>query len=369
MTKKPPQNFPEQPDSRHPIDDSHPTPDHTKPTLAQRIFRPIVIILFLGGYLAIAGTIIGFFGRWWWVLDLFANFRLQYTYPLLAALITAAIRQKWLPATLFLLALLINTSYIAALYQSQQPITATNLRPLKILHLNLNRTNNNTDAVVKLFHASDADLIFLQEATAPWLSALMDQTGSYQLELPRPRPDAFGIALFVNTKPEGNFKLRTTRILDMTPSAINIPAIEAVVESDDRVYSVLSLHALPPVSAHHSKVRNTQLHESYRWAIAQEHPAIIIGDFNATPFAYPMREIIYPSDPDAPNLNLAQQGQGYRGSWPAPFPAPLRIPIDHALLTPDLAITHYALGNGVGSDHLPLIVHVRSIANQSRIRP
>ena len=38
------------------------------------------------------------------------------------------------------------------------------------------------------------------------------------------------------------------------------------------------------------------------------------------------------------------------------MPAPLRIPIDYALHSGGLAVTGYALGPDVGSDHLPIRV-------------
>jgi len=59
-------------------------------------------------------------------------------------------------------------------------------------------------------------------------------------------------------------------------------------------------------------------------------------------------------------------GFGYQATWPAnDWPVGgdyAGIPIDHALLTTALTTAHRSIGPAVGSDHLPLIVHIAPAA-------
>jgi endonuclease/exonuclease/phosphatase (EEP) superfamily protein YafD len=89
--------------------------------------------------------------------------------------------------------------------------------------------------------------------------------------------------------------------------------------------------------------------------LALPDPAVIVGDFNATPSSKLLKRLT------ADRLRSAHEdrGRGYANTWPngmAPIP-PIRI--DHALLTPGVECVSIAEGRGVGSDHKPLILDVR----------
>ena len=88
----------------------------------------------------------------------------------------------------------------------------------------------------------------------------------------------------------------------------------------------------------------------------EEPPAsvLILGDLNATPWCPPLRRFLAAS-----GLRPAASDQGLLGtSWPVPIPF-LRIPLDHALLSPDLVCVSYRIGPDIGSDHFPFILEVR----------
>jgi endonuclease/exonuclease/phosphatase (EEP) superfamily protein YafD len=75
-------------------------------------------------------------------------------------------------------------------------------------------------------------------------------------------------------------------------------------------------------------------------------PTVLIGDFNAVPWGQLVGAF-------AQALQLHPAG-GVEGSWPDFLPAPLRIRIDQALVSPGIAVSDQSLGDAVGSDHRSL---------------
>ncbi|MEZ5670169.1 MAG: endonuclease/exonuclease/phosphatase family protein [Alphaproteobacteria bacterium] len=73
-------------------------------------------------------------------------------------------------------------------------------------------------------------------------------------------------------------------------------------------------------------------------------PLVVAGDFNATPWSRSMRTI-------RESTGLCGAA-GYRPTWPVWLGA-LGLPIDHILVSPDLAVTAETLPPA-GSDHLPI---------------
>ena len=98
-----------------------------------------------------------------------------------------------------------------------------------------------------------------------------------------------------------------------------------------------------------SAARDDQLNGAGLRVDDREIPMILVGDFNATPWTGAFRDLL--------DLGLidAQRGRGVAGSWPAGW-GPFKIPIDHALHTPELTSTSFAFGASAGSDHRSLSV-------------
>jgi endonuclease/exonuclease/phosphatase family metal-dependent hydrolase len=61
-------------------------------------------------------------------------------------------------------------------------------------------------------------------------------------------------------------------------------------------------------------------------------------------------------------------GFGREGSWPSWLPSPLRIAIDHAFVSNDLAVVARRLGPKIGSDHLRLIFELAPAATNPGMR-
>ena len=144
------------------------------------------------------------------------------------------------------------------------------------------------------------------------------------------RTDDFGIAA-ISRIPATSF--HTFDLADEGTPAIGLRARIGAER-----FSVLAVHVHPLVSAENAKTREEQLDAAADWALAQKVPAVIVGDFNATPWSHFFRRLI-----ERTGFVNSQLGFGMQASWPSDF-GPLAIPIDHCLHAPTLSTQERFLG-------------------------
>ena len=82
---------------------------------------------------------------------------------------------------------------------------------------------------------------------------------------------------------------------------------------------------------------------------------LVIGDMNRTAGSPYFRDFL-----NETGLRDSRLGFGRQPSWPVWLP--YRITIDHAFLSPDLAVVDRRLGPDIGSDHRPFILDVAPAA-------
>jgi endonuclease/exonuclease/phosphatase (EEP) superfamily protein YafD len=81
-------------------------------------------------------------------------------------------------------------------------------------------------------------------------------------------------------------------------------------------------------------------------------PTLVLGDLNVTPWSPHFRALLREG-----RLADSARGFGWQASWPA-YSLPLRIAIDHCLVSAEFTVLRRRLGPHVGSDHLPVFVEV-----------
>src|SRR5690606_23755935 len=110
----------------------------------------------------------------------------------------------------------------------------------------------------------------------------------WNLRYSQPRDDSFGLAVFHRFSIEKD----APRVRDVQPISLTeegmppIPAVEAEVAWAGQTVRMLCVHAMPPHNARAASWRDAQLNAAAEWARAQKGPAVIVGDFNATPWSY-----------------------------------------------------------------------------------
>ena len=305
----------------------------------------LIGLLEVAAVLMCAGSLAGFFGKLWWVLELAAHFRLHFALGLGAfVLIWLAARRKRMAAICGGFAAL-NAALVLSLFWPAEKTAAASGQTLRLVSLNVLTSNSRTDLVLDFLRRSEADVIFLMEVNDRWLTDLAALQTNYPYQLNEAREDNFGVALF------SKIPLTNTSVLELGEA--EIPSLTAELELGGQKIFLLGTHPLPPGSAENSRLRNGQLEKIAATVHGKNLPAIVIGDLNCTPWSPYFSKLLA-----AGGLKNTSQGLGIFNSWPATL-ALVGIPIDHCLVSPSIGVIKKELGPHVGSDHLPVVIDLQ----------
>ena len=294
-------------------------------------------------------TVSNLFDEVWWVLDLLASFRLQVGILLIACSFILSYYKKYV-LTLFGIVmglLLIHSVIDATQYGYQQGVPVD--QSIKILSINLLSSNHKHDLTQTYIENSDSDIIVLMEYTPLWdqnLSAAFIKEYPYQIK--QIRTHNFGIALW------SKHPIVSHQILDFTDR--DFPMIEAELAIGEETLTVASIHLENPVGRENMTVRNHQVDQLIQRYKGYRN-LVLIGDYNMTPYSYDytrLRDL----------LGLVETRCSIAPTFPVYF-LPLRIPIDHCLVSQTIEHSCLMLGPDIGSDHFPIEI-VLSLHSQSK---
>ncbi|MCC7049756.1 MAG: endonuclease/exonuclease/phosphatase family protein [Alphaproteobacteria bacterium] len=294
------------------------------------------------------------------LIDLVAQFLLQAAAATLLALAIAMLRRHW--AACAALGLCLAAQFVqlrphaaAGGAEAAQPALASLAAAagarqaahpaagLKAIHLNLSNRNRDYARTIQFLEAEDADIVSLVEVTPAWRVALKALEGRYPFRADCTALRRCDLAIFAKIPWQG---LR----LDMD-RGIDLPLLEARFALADGPLTLFGTHLARPFYG----PLGTQWAQAERLAgrvAAVPGRKLVLGDLNAVPWG-------------AVLTGLARRGGvvrlgGIEGTWPSILPFPGRIAIDHALVDPSLAPSRARTGPALGSDHLPVIVEVRT---------
>ncbi|MGI0488262.1 endonuclease/exonuclease/phosphatase family protein [Pantanalinema rosaneae CENA516] len=310
----------------------------------------------LAGLAAIA-TILGCAGRWWWGWELLDHPRPQYCWMLLAALLLGGWRrQRW--SLIWVLPLFLNLGLFAPLFLPAHQVRTLASEPtLHLLNLTLDREQpEHMGQAIAYINAQTADLIWLIEVTPTSLAQLQAGLYQYQIVAAVPRDNSHGSALLLNRQSMAAIAVQRTQIIHL-PADSARPMLETVITWAGHSIALLSFQATRPRNAETSAFQQVELTAGAAWSqqqLQQGRQVVMIGDFNTTPWSGRFRQLLQ----DSQLLN-SQQSFGLQPTWNAHWPPLFRIAIDHCLHSQSLIVTDRAIGDDIGSDHLPLEVKLR----------
>ncbi|MBT8164941.1 MAG: endonuclease/exonuclease/phosphatase family protein [Acidimicrobiia bacterium] len=298
------------------------------------------------GIVVVLGTLLGFLGRASWVFDLVGNFRFQYLWLGVLALIALIWNRWWIPVGVVAVAVAINVLAVGP-YWWGSIADPTGPERLTIVHLNTAAGNPEKERVVDFVRTAEADVILLAEVTPALLDLLEEADLEFQPVAGTPARTRVGL-LALTRDPSVTGRLTNLGVSE-------VPAVLLNLDLGDEPIEMLGFHTSSPGREARSSARDDQLAGAGRRVLERESPMVLIGDFNATPWTGAFRDLL------DTGLIDGQRGRGVAGSWPAGW-GPFKIPIDHALHTPELTTTSFSFGESAGSDHRSLTVTIARAA-------
>jgi endonuclease/exonuclease/phosphatase (EEP) superfamily protein YafD len=292
-------------------------------------------------YVTIAGGLLPLGARFWWGLEIFSHFRLQYLVLALPLLIVALWQKQPLAGGALFAIMAANVWPVLP----DLPFSAAPKSGNRIVVLNMNvRARNPEHALVlERIRESGADIVTLIELSRELDLRLGELGDTYPHRLSQPRDDNFGLAV-----------LSRHPLRESTPFLLGRTlALETVVDLPDGRLRVFAVHPVPPVGAALAGERNTALGLLAAKAREITGPLLVCGDFNLTPYSPHFGDF-----ERASGLISARRGRGVGISWPSFMPL-LGVPIDHCFLRAPLAAERVDRMARSGSDHYPVRVTLR----------
>lgn len=271
-----------------------------------------------------------------WLCDLLTHFRWQYTAILLACGGVLLSLRRWRSG---LASLIVGGVVLVTLIQ---PAPATAAPPtLKILSFNVLKTNDRRDEICSFIEKENADVVVLSEINEQWSSQIMRLRQTYPHILSSSPKKLYDVVIL------SRHPFQATDVTDFKKRRY----AEAAISVNGTAYHITAAHTAPPTSEINSQWRNKQL-LALGQKLAGQPRAILCGDLNTSPFSPWYARMLKSS-----GLADTSRGAGFSPTWMRAFP-PIAVPIDHILLSRDLALVSRRVGPSLGSDHSPVIVEL-----------
>jgi len=311
---------------------------------AVRLCRVLFALL---AVLAVVACLGGLVARWHMYFELLTHFQIQY----MAASAIAAIglfvcgnrRLAIVPAIVALAIVLRISPWFLS---SSLAVESDTGKPLRVMLFNIHEPNRQHDAVIDEIRSANPDLVVFQEVNDRWAAELevLDDVWSYA--------HYQRAAMLRGNLVRSRFPMREI-VHEPSVSDINAPSLRLTLDVDGLDVALLVAHPPPPHQPYFAALRNQELQRLARRSTELPQPLMLIGDLNTT-----MWSPYYSDFEAASGLVNTRRGFGIIATFPMNEYRLLRVPIDHCLVSPDIAVTSCRRGHASGSDHAPLIVDV-----------
>jgi endonuclease/exonuclease/phosphatase (EEP) superfamily protein YafD len=214
---------------------------------------------------------------------------------------------------------------------------------LKILLTNVYEGNDQYDRLRDLIDQERPDIVALVEYSRNWAveTASFSRAFPVRFELPA---GARGIA----------FWLRDPRLLAGEAQFLTVPehanpSLSVPLRLGSTEFVAWVVHPPNPLGRRGRSRGPGDIRALGRQIAANASQPLILGDLNRTDGSPLFHEFVRTT-----RTRDSRLGFGRQSSWPSMIP--FRLPIDHVLVPPGLAVVERRLGPSIGSDHLPVIV-------------
>lgn len=218
--------------------------------------------------------------------------------------------------------------------------------PLRVFFANVSERNTRYAEMLQEIASADPDVIVLVEYGWGWHRAFKNA--------PVMAPYVYGSGHLQSHI--GSVNLFSRRPLKSEiQNWVNGRAVQTVdIELGEHTLRLIGLHGPRPINKPKYDYRGFW-QQLIPLLTVDPGPLVIVGDFNITQYSSVYTELT------EQNRQSAHEavGRGYAATWPNGIYWLPPIRIDHAFISPEVECLSVTEGNGVGSDHRPLIVDLR----------
>lgn len=286
-------------------------------------------------------TITGYLGKFNYILDLTAHFKVQYLVIGFCTFFFFLLTHNKLWWAIGLACILLNLMEIVPWYFPQSAIaTETTTGQLRIFQSNVLYNNKKYSKVISIVKEENPDIAVFIEVSKVWAKELAALKDILPYSVVSQDSNSFGTALF-SKYPLENVSIEQFKGPRKT--------IVATIKYQGKEVIVMGTHPNYPLEKIGFSHRNSQLEAMADYLVKVNNPVLLMGDFNIT-----MWSPIYQRFVEKTKLKNGRVGFGVQPTWPNFMPL-LAIPIDHCLVSPNIQVIKSRIGRDVGSDHLPMI--------------
>lgn len=298
--------------------------------------RPLGFLT-IAGLAALAGAALSILGAYTgaqhFLLDLFGQFAIQAVLTALALTILFAARRRPL------LACLSASAAIAGYFAMNIPAPVppcTDMPTHRVLFFNVWDENRRARETIDFIAHQNADTVVLAEVNPRFQAALGELRNLYPYSVECPPASA-----------HCQFYVYSREPLEETGKSHLQTLVELGVKYPEATLGLAGIHAMRPIPP---RLRWWQRRQADMFAhlIAKTPaPRLVVGDFNAVGWGAIIRLMSRVA-----NVKPLPSP----GTWPAPMPWPLRIPIDQVLVGDGVLCAKKTVGPRAFSDHRPIWV-------------
>jgi endonuclease/exonuclease/phosphatase (EEP) superfamily protein YafD len=293
--------------------------------------------------LLVLAVLLGYLGPLWWPLENLGVFRLQYAVLLGIAAGALALGRRFVRAAALAVLAVVQVAPLLPLWLARhEAATATGAQRLRLIVLNVHTENHDYGRTVDFIRTAHPDLVLLEEVDDAWVQALDALRGEFPFRIVEARRDNFGIALLSRRRP------LSSRVHYFGDAAV--PSIVAQLEVASRPLTVIGTHPVPPASAQYVRWRNGQIEALAQFCVRAATPVVLVGDLNMTERVAGFSRLL-----EHGRLHDSRRGFGVQATWPVQL-LPFLIPLDHCLVSREVAVLDRRVGPAIGSDHYPVVV-------------
>ena len=212
----------------------------------------------------------------------------------------------------------------------------------RVVQANVYFPNDDPEPLLRLVRETSPDILLLQEVNEKWIALLKPLEARYPHHRYSARYTNGGMDLAYYWSGE------TLDVEDLHTEGL--PATAVTLRVNGRTVCFLNVHTAAPFTPERAERYRHQMELLARRAANRSCPVVVAGDLNAGVWSRHFTALLKQG-----GLVSARRSFGVLGTWPSFFPGPLRIALDHLLVSPGLTVTDCRPGPGIGSDHLPLI--------------